>query len=134
MAEKAPIAAAVRLATSLEALAALAAYARVQNEELPVEPLVRDVLAEVVREILGEPQTAVVGVGSGPSSTSWANASPPQAQGSSMSAQAPGGGGAPRHAHRRRLRRRRRGSAHMCPLLPSRADAVSGVMGVLSPR
>jgi SAM-dependent methyltransferase len=46
---------AVQLSTSLEALAALAAHLRVESEGLAVDPAVRDLLASVAGELLGEP-------------------------------------------------------------------------------
>lgn len=54
MAQVSPMAAAVELGTSLEALAALAGHLRVQSEGLEVDPPVRAVLTEVARELLGE--------------------------------------------------------------------------------
>ena len=45
---------AARLSTSLEALAALAAYLRVEGEELETDARVRDLLRAVARELLGE--------------------------------------------------------------------------------
>ena len=45
---------AVRLAASVDALAALAAYVRVQTEGLEVDDEVREVLTEVARELLGD--------------------------------------------------------------------------------
>ncbi len=56
MAQDTPMGAVVGMTRSLEALAALSAYVRVQAEELPIDPLVRDVLAEVAGELLGEPE------------------------------------------------------------------------------
>jgi SAM-dependent methyltransferase len=45
---------AVRLSTSLEALAALAAHIRLESEGLESDPRVRDLLAKVAGEVLGE--------------------------------------------------------------------------------
>jgi 2-polyprenyl-3-methyl-5-hydroxy-6-metoxy-1,4-benzoquinol methylase len=45
---------AARLGSSLEALAALAAHLRVETEGIAVDPRVRDLLAAVAREVLGE--------------------------------------------------------------------------------
>ena len=47
------LATASRLATSLDALAALAAHLRVESEDLDVEPAVRTLLAEVAEELVG---------------------------------------------------------------------------------
>jgi SAM-dependent methyltransferase len=44
----------VRLSTSLEALAALAAHIRLESEGLESDPRVRDLLAKVAGEVLGE--------------------------------------------------------------------------------
>lgn len=49
------MAAAVRLGSSLEALAALAAYLRVETEDLPIAPEMRERLAAVFAEIVGTP-------------------------------------------------------------------------------
>ncbi|MDQ6929049.1 MAG: class I SAM-dependent methyltransferase [Candidatus Eremiobacteraeota bacterium] len=56
MAEQTPMGAAVQLTTSLEALAALAAYERVESEQLETDPRVREILAQVAEELLGERQ------------------------------------------------------------------------------
>lgn len=59
---------AVGLGSKLEALAALAAHVRVTGEGMDVDPLLRDLLAEVARELLGDDRTegpagaAVVGM------------------------------------------------------------------------
>ena len=45
---------AVRLVTSAEALAALAAHVRVETEDLDVDPAIRDLLARVAAEVLGQ--------------------------------------------------------------------------------
>jgi SAM-dependent methyltransferase len=49
------MAAAVRLGSSLEALAALAAYLRVETEDIPITPETRARLAAVFEEIVGTP-------------------------------------------------------------------------------
>lgn len=60
---------AVRLSTSLEALAALSAHVRVETEGIDVDDRVRDLLDRVAREVLGpdvaamESGAAVVGMG-----------------------------------------------------------------------
>ena len=53
MEQQAPMAAAARLANSVDALAALAAYVRVESEPLDVTPQVRELLASVAAELLG---------------------------------------------------------------------------------
>jgi SAM-dependent methyltransferase len=45
---------AVRLGAAVDALAALAAYVRVETEDLPADPRVRELLAAVATELLGE--------------------------------------------------------------------------------
>jgi SAM-dependent methyltransferase len=45
---------AVRLGAAVDALAALAAYVRVETEDLPADPQVRELLAAVASEVLGE--------------------------------------------------------------------------------
>ena len=44
----------VRLTSSVDALAALAAYARVETEGIQVDPLVRSLLEQIAHEILGD--------------------------------------------------------------------------------
>ncbi|WP_239308705.1 cyclopropane-fatty-acyl-phospholipid synthase family protein [Frankia sp. Cj3] len=46
---------AVRLGSSLDALAALAAHVRIETENLPADPRVRALLADIAVELLGEP-------------------------------------------------------------------------------
>jgi SAM-dependent methyltransferase len=53
---------AVRLGAAVDALAALAAYLRVETEDLPADPRVRELLAAVAGEVLGE-DGVVGGVG-----------------------------------------------------------------------
>jgi len=47
---------AMRLSTSLDALAALAAHLRVETEQVEVSPQVRELLAQVAEEVLGAPE------------------------------------------------------------------------------
>lgn len=54
MAQDPMMATAIRLSTSVDALAALAAHARVHGEGLEVDPEVRRLLDEVVAELVGE--------------------------------------------------------------------------------
>ena len=54
MAQPTPMGVAVQLTTSLESLAALAAYERIQTEELEADPRLREILAGVAAELLGE--------------------------------------------------------------------------------
>jgi SAM-dependent methyltransferase len=63
------MAAAVRLSVSLDALAALAAHVRVETEELDADPAVRELLAQVAEEVVGDrvvdrdgPARSVVGL------------------------------------------------------------------------
>jgi 2-polyprenyl-3-methyl-5-hydroxy-6-metoxy-1,4-benzoquinol methylase len=51
-----PLRAAVGLGVSLDALAALAAYLRIESEGLPVDPVVRDLLEAITREVLDQDQ------------------------------------------------------------------------------
>jgi SAM-dependent methyltransferase len=48
-----PLATAVALGTSVDALAALAAYLRIETEQLPADPAVHDLLRQVAAEVLG---------------------------------------------------------------------------------
>jgi len=45
---------AVRLGAAVDALAALAAHVRIETEGLPADPRVRELLAAVATEVLGE--------------------------------------------------------------------------------
>jgi SAM-dependent methyltransferase len=54
MAQDALMATAVRLSTSLEALAALAGHIRLESEPLESDPSIRSILGEVAEELLGE--------------------------------------------------------------------------------
>jgi SAM-dependent methyltransferase len=45
---------AVRLGAAVDSLAALAAYVRIETEDLPADPRVRELLAAVAAEVLGE--------------------------------------------------------------------------------
>jgi SAM-dependent methyltransferase len=57
-----PLAAATGLGVSLDALAALAAYVRIQTEGLPADPTVHDLLRAIAREVVG-PAAAAIGSG-----------------------------------------------------------------------
>ena len=52
MASQPLMAAAVRLGASVDALAALAAFVRLETEDLPADPVVRDLLARIAAELL----------------------------------------------------------------------------------
>ncbi|MGY1813385.1 SAM-dependent methyltransferase [Blastococcus sp. SYSU D00820] len=53
MAGTAPMAEAVRLGAATDALAALAAHVRLQTEDVPADPAVRDLLAAIAAELTG---------------------------------------------------------------------------------
>ncbi len=65
MADEHLLAHTVRLTSSVDALAALAAFARIETEGLPADPLVRSLLAAIAGEILGE-EIGVSAAGAGP--------------------------------------------------------------------
>ena len=58
MADENALRAAVRLGTSVDALAALAAHVRVETEQLPADPAVRELLTAIAAELLG-PEAAL---------------------------------------------------------------------------
>jgi len=68
MADEDALRTAVRLGTSVDALAALAAHVRVETEQLPADPAVRQLLTAIAAELLGpegavDPATAAPVVG-----------------------------------------------------------------------
>ena len=54
MADEDVLKTAVRLGTSVDALAALAAHLRLETEQLPADPAVRDLLATIAAELVGD--------------------------------------------------------------------------------
>lgn len=60
-----PLRVAVGLGVSLDALAALAAYVRIETEHLPADPAVHDLLEAIARELLGEHGTGGRSAGGG---------------------------------------------------------------------
>ncbi len=68
MADEDVLTAAVRLGASVDALAALAAHLRLQSEQLPADPAVRELLASIATELVGttaapDPATAAPTIG-----------------------------------------------------------------------
>ena len=68
MADEDALKTAVRLGTSVDALAALAAHVRVETEQLPADPAVRELLSNIAAELLGggaaaDPATAAPVIG-----------------------------------------------------------------------
>ena len=59
MAVVGPMARAVQLGVSADALAALAAHVRIETEQLPADPAVRDLLSQIAAELLGGSSTAI---------------------------------------------------------------------------
>src|SRR6476469_6048681 len=58
MASRHLMAAAVRLGASVDALAALAAFVRLETEDLPADPAVRDLLARIAAELVADGSAA----------------------------------------------------------------------------
>jgi SAM-dependent methyltransferase len=58
MASQHVMAAAVRLGASVDALAALAAFVRLETEDLPADPAVRDLLARIAAELVADGSAA----------------------------------------------------------------------------
>src|SRR6478735_24835 len=61
MASRHLMAAAVRLGASVDALAALAAFVRLETADLPADPVVRDLLSRIAAELVGTETGSAVG-------------------------------------------------------------------------